>query len=181
MYLLYSIFSEFYSSISWCYYPGLHKVQNYLHRKVQKKRRVETHSKIIKLIHCYTQIILSSYANFRSDRTIIHKDKSILLLDHYLGLILFIGIAAKCNEPKTIWIQTGPGQLPSQGHVDSLFIQRNRHQVNSLAWQGFWDPHNCDVFHSTSICRKVLLIYFFFLQRRKAILLLTNNYLSRQF
>ena len=34
---------------------------------------------------------------------------------------------------------------------------------NSLAWQGFWDPHNCDEFHATSICQKVLLIYFFYL------------------
>ena len=124
------LFSELYSPISWFCYPGLHKVQNYLHRKVQKKRRVKTHSKIIKLLHCYTHIILSSYANFRSDRTIIHKDTSILLLDHYSGLILFIGIAAKRNEPNMIWIQTRHGQLPSQGHVHGLFMQRNRHQVN---------------------------------------------------
>ena len=43
--------------------------------------------------------ILSSYINFRSDRTIIHKDTSILLQDHCSGLILFIGIATKHNEP----------------------------------------------------------------------------------
>ena len=83
-------FSEFFSLSSWCYYPELQQVQNYLHRKVQKKRKVEIHSKIIKLIYHYTHIILNSYANFHSDRTIIHKYKSILLLDHYSGLIYSI-------------------------------------------------------------------------------------------
>ena len=96
-------FSEFYSLISWWYHPWLHKVQNYLHKKFWKKRRVQTHSKIIKLSHYYTNIILSSYPNFCSDRTIIHKYTSILLLDHYFGLILFIAIATKCNEPNPIW------------------------------------------------------------------------------
>ena len=43
-------------------------------------------------MYYYTNIVLNSYANFRSDRTIIHEDKSILLLDHSSGLILFIGI-----------------------------------------------------------------------------------------
>ena len=85
-------FSEFFSPISWCYYPGLHKVQSYLPRKVWKKRRVKTPSKFIKLIYYYTNIVFNSYANLRSDRTIIHEDKSILLLNHSSGLILFIGI-----------------------------------------------------------------------------------------
>ena len=112
-------FSEFFSPISWCYYPG-----------VRKKKRVETHSKIIQLIHYYAQIVLNSHTNFRFNRTIIHKDKNTLQLDHYSGLILFIGIAAKRNELNTIWIQTRHGQLPSQGHVDGLFTQRNCHWVN---------------------------------------------------
>ena len=90
MHLLYLFFSEFFSLSSWCYYPELQQVQNYLHRKVRKKRKVEIHSKIIKLIYHYTHIILNSYANFHSDRTIIHKYKSILLLDHYSGLIYSI-------------------------------------------------------------------------------------------
>ena len=123
-------FSEFFSSISCCYNPGLHKVRSYLPRKVRKKRRVETPSKIIKLIYYYTHITLSSYPNFRFDRTIIHNNTSILLQDHYSGLILLIGIATKHNEPNMIWIQTRHGQLPSQEHVDGLFMQRNRHWVD---------------------------------------------------
>ena len=49
---------------------------------------------------------------------------------------------------------------------------------DSLAWQGFWDPHNCDVFHPTSICWKVLQISTML----KMILLLTTmQVLSHQF
>jgi hypothetical protein len=47
-------------------------------------------------------IILSSYANFCCDRTIIHQDKDILLLEHYSVVILFMGIAAKHNDLNTI-------------------------------------------------------------------------------
>jgi hypothetical protein len=47
-------------------------------------------------------MIISSYANLYSDRAIRHRDKCILLLDGYLGVILFIGIAAKRNEPNKI-------------------------------------------------------------------------------
>ena len=120
---------EFYSLISWCYYPGLHKIQSYLHREFQNKKRVETHSKFMKLIYYYTHITLSIYTNFHSYRTIIHKDKSILLLDHCSGLILFIGIAVKYNELNMIWIQNRHGQLLSQGHVDGLFTQRDCHRA----------------------------------------------------
>ena len=102
--VVYSIFSEFYSLISLCYYPGLHKVQNYLDRKVWKKMRVQTPSKIIKLIYYYTHIILSSYTNFGSDKTIIHKDtyKHITA-----GLLLWtyssIGIATKHTRGIQSW------------------------------------------------------------------------------
>ena len=56
----------------------------------------------MKLLDNYINIVLSSYTNFHSGRTIIFHNTGILLLDYYSGVILFIGIAAKHNEPNTI-------------------------------------------------------------------------------
>ena len=119
--------SEFYSPISWHYSPILPKVQNYFHRNVWKKRLVKTHPKLTKLIDNYTHIVWSSYAKFCSERTIIHQDRGILLLDCYSGVILFICIAAKCNEMNMIWIQTRCGQLPSQSH---FYAKKNMTKSN---------------------------------------------------
>jgi hypothetical protein len=72
---------------------------------------VETHPKITKLSDNYTYIIPSSYTNFCSNGVIIHQDKGILLLDHYSGVIIFIGIAHELNMFKInksyIWFAYG--------------------------------------------------------------------------
>ena len=49
----------------------------------------------MKLLDNYIHIVLNSYANSCSERTIIHQDTGMLLLDCYSGVILFIDI---CHE-----------------------------------------------------------------------------------